>query len=875
MTERHFALDVDIEQLESAQFRFAQVAGDIDTLGRGIVEIPAEISAQEWSGKARDMACSEMVAIGSQVTSYHRYFARMVVAMKMITAAVRAAEKEVKALNQQWDNMLEDRKVAARKNPVSSSSSVNAVESNQQASWDEGARLERAFAEVKDGLRQQFKDLAGKFEYEVELPISVEQRARMVSAGVTLSGVGSGTGQAATLQDETEAELAAVMPLVRVRVAREDAAAAEAALDRAMKSSDPDDIAEFNAIADRHSTDQAFQIELVKAVGVKKFVTFGDFMREHGGRFDRPDADMRAQTITHIGTAIVRAGNPAYDGDLPGFYSQNARDWRPSYYAELKTAGRTRYTAEAFGVMTEDPNGHLYGYQILGEYLSAGGQAGARAGEAMAGDVGVDMISWDREGLAANEQWSASQSQGLSGQRSMLGKDTSASVDPIAGLLATVDKDKYAAQELLLHKFESPGKAELGVEYLMDPRRAENVPTWLDPNYGKHLGEAIYVGDGDRTNARSTEVAQFALKAYAEHLMKKSPEATQWSKLSLGEGLERVEGESTYGDERPGLRVPLALVTAHHIEDVQFSSQGTHAPKEDSSTQLQAQGVYQVALSEPEYHAILHDFAADRPEDLKKLDPQHLNAAQIVTGAQLAYGAAKIEQYTLDPEELVGLSPERRQTEEKEAREKYLGAAVIQQDALTETVAQLGGGLVSIGKEKDEAEAFSKALVEKGVGMVPVDIVTKAPGIGMVIGMGWEFASQNIIETAFKLDAEKQARKSASEFSSSTVELHLAQAEQGYTQVASWSGEFSPEAWARHPDNHRREGPGYSYEEEKFFDDNGNIIPIASMTDKQFDAYCNWRDDDRIGAAAQYNKLYGDLDERAAKRASKPEDKEE
>ncbi len=144
----------------------------------------------------------------------------------------------------------------------------------------------------------------------------------------------------------------------------------------------------------------------------------------------------------------------------------------------------------------------------------------------------------------------------------------------------------------------------------------------------------------------------------------------------------------------------------------------------------------------------------------------------------------------------------------------------------------------------------------------------------MAVGLGYESASKNIIETVFKLDAEKKARKSANTFASSTVELQFAQAEQGYTQVATWSGEFSPESWARHPDNHRRETPGYSYEKEKFFDENGNIIPVPSMTEEQFSAYCDWRDDDRIGAAAEYNKLFDRLDKNAAENAAKSEESE-
>ncbi len=520
------------------------------------------------------------------------------------------------------------------------------------------------------------------------------------------------------------------MPLVQVRVAREDAAAAESALDRAMKTKDAEAITEFNAIAARHGTDQAFQIELVKAVGVKKIITFGDFMREHGERFDRPatDPDLRAQTITHIGTAIVKAGNPVYDGDLPGFYSQNARDWRPAYYAELKTAGHTRFTAEPFGSITEDPKGEVYGYQILGEYLYAGGQTGAKAGQALAGDVGVDMVAWDRDGLAANEQWSATQSQALLGQRSLVGRDTPGSVDPIAGLLATIGKDKYAAQELLLHPFESPGNAELGLEYLMDPRRTENIPTQFDSEYGKQLGDAIYAGDGDRTNERSTQVAQVALKSYATFLLKKNPKSTQWSKFALGGGFERAEGDSTYGDESPGLRLPLALVTAHHIEDVQFASRGATTKSDNPWQQTQAQGVHEVSLTKEQYYAILKDFAADRPEDLKKMDPDHLNAAQVVTGAQFAYGAATIQRYTLDPQKLVGLSAQRRLEEEKDARVRYLTVASLQQNALTEKVSQLGTGLVSIGKDQDEAEGFSKALVEKRGRHVSGGELDKVPG---------------------------------------------------------------------------------------------------------------------------------------------------
>ncbi len=115
MIESHFTLDVDAEMLDSAQYKFALVAGNVDALGRDLAAVPEGISAREWSGKARDMACSELVAVGSQVKSYHRYFARMVVAMKMAAAAVRAADKEVKALNRQWNDLVEDRAAAARK----------------------------------------------------------------------------------------------------------------------------------------------------------------------------------------------------------------------------------------------------------------------------------------------------------------------------------------------------------------------------------------------------------------------------------------------------------------------------------------------------------------------------------------------------------------------------------------------------------------------------------------------------------------------------------------------------------------------------------------------------------------------------------------
>ncbi|MGL5830315.1 MAG: hypothetical protein ACRC0L_12210, partial [Angustibacter sp.] len=353
--------------------------------------------------------------------------------------------------------------------------------------------------------------------------------------------------------------------------------------------------------------------------------------------------------------------------------------------------------------------------------------------------------------------------------------------------------------------------------------------------------------------------------------MKKRPKSTDLAKIAMSGGFDRPEGDSIYGDERPGLRLPLAMVMAHHIGDVQFASRGDVDVSGKPSTENEGEGVFKISLSQDEYHAILQDLAADRPGDVAKLDPEHLNAAQVITGAQLAYGATAMQRFATDPQELAKLSPEDRQDEEQRARADYLAFAANQQKALVESISHLGAGLVAIGRKKDEAEAFSKAMVEMGAGILPVDMVSKSPGVGMLVGEGYEFASKNIIESLFKLDAEEKATKSAKTFASSTIALHYAQVEQGYTQVSSWSGRFSPEAWARDPDNQRRDNEGYSYEGERFFDEDGNILPRSSMTAEQFDAYCNWRDGFlKWSASPEYDKYHAQVDQNAAIVAAQP-----
>ncbi|MGL5829090.1 MAG: hypothetical protein ACRC0L_05920, partial [Angustibacter sp.] len=346
---------------------------------------------------------------------YGRFLARVSVALKGVAAAVRGAQREVVLLNRQWDAVAADRVVAARKVPVSGSSSVNAVESDLGVEGDfraEEARLERAFAQVKEGVRSGFVALGVVFESEVECAMSPEVRAGMVAAGLTVSGVGSGSADAVRLLDVAQADVALVLPLVRVRVrvAREDAAAAEELMDRVLAAgdqADPADVAELNAVMGRHATDQVFHIEFMKAVGVKKVARFGEYLRVNGDLFDRPiaEVDMRVEVVRHIGVSLVRAGTVGYDGDLPEFYLPDVRQWRQEYYVELKAAGRTRYSHRLTGLVTEDPRGGVYGYHMLGGYFYEAGKDGVKMSTSFAGDVGVDMVQWEREGLAGGGKW--------------------------------------------------------------------------------------------------------------------------------------------------------------------------------------------------------------------------------------------------------------------------------------------------------------------------------------------------------------------------------------------------------------------------------------------------------------------------------------
>ncbi|MGL5829507.1 MAG: hypothetical protein ACRC0L_08055, partial [Angustibacter sp.] len=511
-----------------------------------------------------------------------------------------------------------------------------------------------------------------------------------------------------------------------------DAVAAVRALEGVMASGSAADVAAFNVVAGRRATDQLYHIEFVRAMGVAKLVAFGEFLRDHGGRFENPEtgANLRVETAKNVGVSIVRAGNEGYDRALPVGGAQRVRGWRAGYYAQLKAVGRTRYSADAMGGLRPDSSGLLHGYHILGEYFYAAGATGARAGLSFAADVGVDMASWDREGIEDGRAWSARGSQVQLGQHSMVGPDTPGSVDAISGLLATLRGDRPAAQKVLLHPLDTgAGKTEAVLTHLLSPQRTANIPTGLDPEYGRQLGEAIYSASGDATDQQSTRVAHDALNHYARYVGQRGRK-TLGPSLAGNNQHRRSGGGSTYGDERPGLRRPMAQTFAHHIADFQeHDSKNGPVYVGDQPPWVRQDGekLHHVFLTKKQYEALLREFPRDRPGDLAELDPRNPNAMQIVLGAQMAYDARLLNTADSMVKFLPTQSPLERQ---KRTRDQVIRVAKDQRGVLRNMIVVAGEGYVEIGKNREEAKKFIKGIFEKVVAVIPIDVVEQAAPAG-------------------------------------------------------------------------------------------------------------------------------------------------
>jgi hypothetical protein len=99
--DAHYFLDVDPDRLYAAGQVFAGIADQLAQRGTQISHTPAEIPTTSWAGSARTAICTEMTALGGQITRFVDHFHTAATTLTTLATSCREAQAEVTSLNRQ------------------------------------------------------------------------------------------------------------------------------------------------------------------------------------------------------------------------------------------------------------------------------------------------------------------------------------------------------------------------------------------------------------------------------------------------------------------------------------------------------------------------------------------------------------------------------------------------------------------------------------------------------------------------------------------------------------------------------------------------------------------------------------------------------
>ncbi len=715
-------LNVDPEELSWAKTRLSELAETISGYGRNVADQPGDLGPKQWSGQSRESLCTEMSGLGAHLNSFVGKFHNMSSAIARAERKVREAQAAVLPLNRELDELWGQDRGFSNLLKWGEICETDYCKKVERVKADEQEVL-RKFAEIKDGLTDEFRLLATALQTEVIVHVSAaEVAAYQASGGTELNLMGYRSG---TKPDAATARgiLSAGQPLLRMRQAREDATAAVPLIERAMRG-DEAAAAELKEKFGGKADDPYFAYEVTSQLGPEKLVSMAAqaALLSVGNSVDDPAVAGQAWAGAYLGRANAVASDSRRFAQSPPEFRDQVATWRRTLYLPgLVEVGKQTFTLDRQGNPVPGEPGDLSGFQVIGNVVGLGAQSGLSPGPEFMTVVGGGLAKWEYGKLTDPDD-----GPGLSRDLApphLPGVSEQIAADPASGFLAAGQLDRPAAKALLIAPASTEEPVRRYGEVLLMPKRyTQDGYSNLDG--GQAVADAFSLADTDDRDQVSTQLASDFINGYGAALTEDPPT------FSVPAG---QVGGNGYGEKFPAYRHTAATMMSHHIADYQGVGTGTSGENpvkgEDESVgeyrdrlktteeELREQWVHLTRRPDADspwklgitnYRktaAIVGEIGMDGPlSEANK--PGQANAGQVLLTAQMAYR----------DQELVRLMRE----------DSHSALAATQATATTGYfLTALAKGRMAVGVEQDavarEQQAFIKTWVDANINNPIID----------------------------------------------------------------------------------------------------------------------------------------------------------
>jgi uncharacterized protein YukE len=568
-----YTIDVDPDALETAAFRWEQLADLFEQVGEQLSVEASAIGPGEWSGFTRDAACTEMAGLGRELGRFAPVLRTATQALRRVADQARdAVEVQLPALLRQRQEALAQYESQAR--VARAQGEAFGAKATAQATGrpdptaaaleragqdrDQALRgLDRRFEDLTQDLHEAFRRTATVIAQATVAPVSSGSRTAFATGGLGAlldgaAGLQAAAGAAAFLR-ETLPWTCATLNATR---ATELAQTLISAPDRLTAP----DLTELQTLIDTYRGDRMFASEFLTALGGQGLIDLNARLVLSIPRAVEPTDDYTrlveatGKMQTTLGYLLATATTAPGQGD------QVTKEW----VTDLARAAR-RPLGE------EPPRANLYGYHLLGPLLGHGNYSAA-----FLNPLASDMLAFERsQGHPPGSAfWTNATTTPLAPPR--LDYTTPipvADYDPVAALLAAASRDPATARAFLTYDtgkypeepYTGVARSDLGprlnrLDYLLTDRAWDPYPG-RDDNPGLiDLGNLLTQATiADPKNPDSLRIV-----AAIAHEIYINKEAT---KSSL-ETTDLVQ---------PGLRSALGQVFSVHIDSLhQTFRPGSH-----------------------------------------------------------------------------------------------------------------------------------------------------------------------------------------------------------------------------------------------------------------------------------------------------------
>jgi hypothetical protein len=823
-----FTLTIDEAAIRAVAQKWTDLGNSLHNEGTLALDLPGSVSADEWSGQARDATCVEITGLGHHLQGFQPLFLQAAESLQALARVVHEKQKTVTLLNSLWLDAIAD---AAR--TAQHSTSPNVSEHARAELADDQRRLTTRFQDAHEEVRKACVTASDHIRTKVMARVPASALAAFHASGATGATVSWGEGPVWADNHTTEQALAAGQPLLASRLAKEDAQAAVAMVRSA--AGDPAVMAQFKQQFGDRARDPYFAYEFSKALTAAGYTDVGASMVSHlyqsqHGLFNGDAAKVAAADnawlTKFLGTTLTTSVNPASVTAVPEALRQEMGAWRIGFLPELKTAGHQK-------IERPNENYSFYGYWAISQYVGA---SEVSPGVEFFKDVGLDVLAWDRSlgGESRTQDWAAPHqiraddpTYDIFGNvtdtpkpelvlANFTNSDNNMLQDPITGFLTSAKTSGDTARAFLTTPIDTAPNSPDGMRYLMLER-----PKTFDRNNpfadgGALLGDTIVAADHDKTSAPATHAAQEFIDLYLLDLSE-----TKEAKSMFQPWKEKLPVNRT---SLPGLRPAMGSVLAYHIDSLQeVLSENT---EQDARRYLHAvtdtpaqmyNGNYGVLFPDPgSYSFLVKDLALDHPGQALDVNNPQPNAFQTVALAQLDYLKNDLH-HSFEGE--------------KVDRHRLLNSISIGMKNLAYIVGSGEQSLANHGIAKDVSNKFIIEKCKMIIAATPLEKLGPiAAGAKFAIGVGSNAALTHALSTT---NGASQAKGSISYDGALALMIEGTLAAE-INQRGDWPPGHSPADWAK-------ANPTEITSDNKFYDSAGRVKAIKDMSLMEFEAFRKWR----------------------------------